>query len=429
VAIVQPKNTASDRRLRTGYYGNRYATPAKTVAPKVVVAERGDDLTSLASKLNVDITDMQRANPDTTQVQAGAAYSVPKTSGPEPTPMPTLNDFRQADAAMDVQNEKDAYDAMHRINLAPGQTLEQYLQERNSKPDVPPYQKDNWFDAWVYENSHLPPGAPGTPEYALNNPATNFIQKILRFLGVNYGGSGSIDTSGGVGTGAGIGFIPGITQPGTMGTADPYAEPRQRADTTVVSPTDPRANRPADRRAYYGGNIPQPGTDEYYNWLVKNSPYQPGTSEFFAWANDLDASTQMPAGPLSNDYFDDSLSPEEQLRRDWEEIYMNPENKGRGGGIVGWIEERTGLDIDPEAFYTEDRSEEVLNAMLENFRPDELAYLSSHGILVPVESETLPVYGGSGGDYNYPMYYGSGYGGSGPTYKRTPILGLTSWSI
>jgi len=125
---------------------------------------------------------------------------------------------------------------------------------------------------------------------------------------------------------------------------------------------------------------------------------------------------------------------EEALRQMWEDVYMNPANKGRGGGIVGWIEERTGIAIDPETFFTEGASSEVLARMLEVFRPDELNYLESHGFLVPVEDYDLPNY-----NYPAPSYYrsqggsGGGYGGygSGPSGQvpRQTYLGLVSWSI
>jgi hypothetical protein len=143
---------------------------------------------------------------------------------------------------------------------------------------------------------------------------------------------------------------------------------------------------------------------------------------------------QVPASPLSNEYYEPAEpSPEQKLRQNWEETYMDPQNKGRGGGIVGWIEERTGLSIDPETFFTEELSEEVLQSILANFRDDELNYLESQGILVAEEEIPLPSsygYGGYGGygkaSYTYPSAYSQK-----PQRQRNsnPNLGLVSWSI
>ena len=50
--------------------------------PKVIVAKRGDDYTSLASKLGVDEQALIKANPNAYKVSAGAAYNVPRTGKP-----------------------------------------------------------------------------------------------------------------------------------------------------------------------------------------------------------------------------------------------------------------------------------------------------------------------------------------------------------
>jgi len=55
-----------------------YTPPVmKERPPAQVVAEVGDDFTSLASKLGVDAGDLANANKDTNNVSAGAAYNVP----------------------------------------------------------------------------------------------------------------------------------------------------------------------------------------------------------------------------------------------------------------------------------------------------------------------------------------------------------------
>lgn len=186
-------------------------------------------------------------------------------------------------------------------------------------------------------------------------------------------------------------------------------------------------------------NRPQPGTDEFYDWLVETSPYPPGTPEFFAYANAMEGQRGGGADPLSQDYYQESPDYDPYSAA----AYADPNNplsqgKGRGGGIVAWIEERTGLDIDPEEFFTGGKTEEMLDAILENFSPDEQAWLATQGILVPDDGEdslptyspySPPVYGEGGGDYSYPIYYGNSGGGSGPTYQRSPMLGLVSWSI
>ena len=47
--------------------------------PKVIVAKRGDDYASLASKLGVEEHALIKANPNAYKVSAGAAYNVPQT--------------------------------------------------------------------------------------------------------------------------------------------------------------------------------------------------------------------------------------------------------------------------------------------------------------------------------------------------------------
>ena len=169
------------------------------------------------------------------------------------------------------------------------------------------------------------------------------------------------------------------------------------------------------------------------------------TKSLFAYANAIGEGQQAPVDPLSQDYYGITpssgrepatgrrFSPDEPARKI---ILMDPDDPARHrGGAIRWIEERTGINISPEEFIQEGVSEEVLKAILENFTPEELEYLEKKDILTTggttggYGSPPLPIYGQSGGGYNYPMYYGGNGYDSGPSYARTPILGLTSWSI
>ena len=77
-------------------------------------------------------------------------------------------------------------------------------------------------------------------------------------------------------------------------------------------------------------------------------------------------------------------------------------------------------------------SEEELAIFLASFEPDELNYLESHGIIVPVGGYPVTGTGGSRvpayGGISYPAGYG-GFASQKPAYSQRPTyLGLTSWS-
>ena len=390
-------------------------TPRTT--PTVAVAEIGDDFETLAERYDVDALDMQRLNGDTT-VQAGAAYTLPT----KPLASPVLT-------------------------------------EQEWPEWVPP-----WFREWYEENTNLEEGEPGTAQWALDF-ATNIRRgaegaaaSVVDFFRNIFG---EIDTTGGVGTGAGIGPMKPLAS--TVPAQRPWEMPAYGQMTGPPAPTTPvpttrvptgfleqeaaattTAVQEAKERAWTDWRmqeaaatqapspIPAQGTDEYYDWLVEQSPYRPGTPEFFAWANEQTDSLAQPQPPAPSARMLEDMDADEL----WE-FYLDPRHKGRGGGLVGYLEERLGIPLDPEDVFTSVMDDSLLDAIMEEFQdePETINYLVGQGVLVPVNGEGKPatvagtVPSGAVQKYTYPTpaYYGNTY--DYQEYRRPATIGLVSWSI
>ena len=361
----------------------RYQDYSK-IPPQQIVAEVDDDFPRLAEKLGVDVGDLVNANPDTTKVSAGAAYNVPTPTFDVPTFDPEGGETYAewlaglgGATSQPAQDEplnvfKDAYDWLE----ATGQRVE----------DVG--------------------GIPG------------LLSAFSNWLKGNITGSETGFTTG-VGTGAGIG---GGFQPPTQ---PPIQPPRTAEFADFRQAEADAAFRDLEAQRFQGtlgiSDIADRPVDPYQNLRGLESAYlgQSGAGPY-VFPENVTAPGSLQPTP-------EAQTAEAALRQMWGDIYLDPENKGRGGGIVGWIEERTGITIDPEIGYTED----VLAKMLEVFRPDELNYLESQGIIVPAEGFGLPSDGGFStiGNYRYPTpsYYGGGQPESRQQYPAR--LGLVSWSI
>ncbi|MCK5851270.1 MAG: hypothetical protein KAH23_10170 [Kiritimatiellae bacterium] len=385
--------TADERKLGAGInlYGNKTqvvgkqsqyagvtqaqrqaAKRAKLLANRQIQAEVGDDFTSLASKLGIDATDFANANKDTFSTKPGAFYNVPN--------------FREADAAMSARDAEDA-----RIALS------------NAQYDVNTYDSVNEIPG-VLPSPTLAPDQPFSFKDFLPDPNTpeesyNAVQKVLDWFGnfdfYNKDNEGSYTPGGG---------------------------------KTLASPAyvDPRSNRGGDRAAY-----DTTGPKNLLEAEIASGLYN---DEFLRDEGPQRIGEEYidPRGNRPSDrdaYFGDELA---KLKYDWENTYLDPDNKGRGGGIPGWIEERTGMvGIDPW-----NMSDEEFEIFLSSFDTEELNYLESHGFIVPqgvYVGGGVPAYGSGGtsrgGGGTYPTGYG-GYSSQTPSYaQRQSYIGLTSWSI
>ena len=397
----------TDRRIGTQLYGGKAPTkynvytppklsqkPNKKKSPKQVVAEVGDDFNALAGKLGIDTQALVTANPNDSSVKAGAAYNVPA-----PTPDPN--------AAFDVPR------------IPEGMSVAEWNASQNPQAPKPPRN-------YLKELLNLGGGDAG----ALPGDTINKLREW-------FFGNEQSSLPSGVGYGAGVGVRGGV-----------QASP-------IYSPPQPQAEyadfRRAEANAAYRDREAQRMTGSLGITDIKDKP---GYYGFYGTEQDLARQANGDFSKLYNPMYTPSetqtlgtklgigdvakgaVAPERTLQDMWNEVYLNPENKGRGGGIPGWIEERIGQDVDWEAFYTEGDQQGVLEAMLAEFDTEELNYLESHGFIVPEEGYNLPAYGGGSysGKYSYPSqsYYGSGGGGgySRQTQQRYPSqIGLVSWSI
>ena len=235
---------------------------------QVVIAEYGDDFDSLAKKVGVDPIDFQKVNADTTQVQAGAAYTVPSkpllsTVQKTVTPRVPVSFLEQEAAA--TQRSPTA-----RI---PGETDDEYavrmarmraemLPEPTPAPAPEPTLRER-FDRWVAKQSNLEPGAWGTPEKAAEE-SSKIGQWLCDTFGICYGttpsGQGAIPS--GVGMGAGA-FLPTTTtQPTTTGAY--YPSMRAARGETPLGTEPERVVYPTSIPGYFppepsGQFIPSPG--------------------------------------------------------------------------------------------------------------------------------------------------------------------------
>lgn len=415
----------TDRRIGTQIYGGKaptkytVATGGLTAAQKAkraarkrkasiitraqtdpyAIAKVGDTWTSLADRLGVDQADLVKAN-DTQTPSAGTAVNIPSRP---PSAYSQTSLGIDPNAGFDVE----------RINLAPGQTLDEYL---NPQPTLP---QEPWLKGQIQDFGQMLSGIGGGHSgEQLGETINRWTQPVRDLIyGTEEGGGGKVRPS-------------------------------------LALPQDPRGARPSDRAAYYQYTTDLRSEAPPITGPRDRASDRPGYYGFYGTEQDLAEQAAGDFSQLYNPLYDPvnpSFDPranrpsereayttktnEAALRQMWQDVYLDPENKGRGGGIVGWIEDRIGLTIDPETFFTEGASEDVLAAMLEEFRPDELNYLESQGIIVPEEEYDFPDYGGGvAGDYkvkyNYPApAYGGGFGQRPRQSQRPTYLGLTSWSI
>ena len=410
-----------------------YTTPAYTApktyappkaAPKVVVAEIEDDYNTLAEKYGADPLVMAEEN-DGAPVQAGAAYTLPPSKPLYSETEPPINPFAGVTGGATASDYP-----VPRYDPETDGPYDEWLEGLGTTTSETGWLEGQWDRFWLGYNNwpglrSLVTAGGGEPGRLPGQTIDDATQPIRDFFNPTSYAPGV-----GLGAGATLGMdsmLMGALDAGGAGGDSPVDIEDRSVDRAVTDRIkDAYVNTGVGTG--YPNDMPPPGTDAWFDWLDANNPYAPGTPDYFNWMN---TQYQYGADPLSNEA-SGNLSPEEQARQDWYEIYMNPENKGRGGGIVGWIEERTGLDIDPEEFFTGEKSDEVLQAILDNFRDDELAYLNSHGILVIDEDEgyDLPDYGG-GYTYPTPAYYPAypSYGYGGQQYQKSAELGLVSWSI
>ena len=372
-------------------------TVPKVVAPKQVIAEVGDDFPSLADRVGVDATDLANANKDTRVLRAGAAYNVP-------APVDPNADFNVPRALPGESTE----DFRARINPQPAQTPAPRQSLLDFLPK--PLTKEEAGDVVIG-------GLQGLGQFDLYDKLPQWLKDVFPNL--------PDETSAlGIGQGAGIGPLGGIPE-------DVQVAPRTQAEYADF--------RQAEAAAAYKDREIAAMTGSLGITDIADRQRLQGLES--AFTGGFGGPYQIPEGVINLSGEIQGQQPEitntEALRNMWEDVYLDPANKGRGGGIVGWIEERTGLTIDPETFFIEGASEEVLAAMLGEFTLDELNYLESQGIIVPVERAELPAYGGYGGGYsgsggyNYPaVSYQTGGYGSGPSqpYQRQSNIGLVSWS-
>ena len=339
------------------------------------IAKVGDTWTSLADALGVDQGDLVKAN-DTQKPSAGTAVNVP------PPKIPSID----PNAGYDVPR------------MLPGETMDEFLARVNPQPAPQPVERQSIYD---YLNS-LPGGNLGG---GLQNIIGQGAEALRNFL--LGGGDGTSFVPSGVGAGAGIGPLP------AEGYVDPRgARPSDRAAYDTRVDLDPRIEARARSEAIYEA---QYGVS---NALADVPPPESFTDPRGARPSDRPAYDTTPTN-------EERLAELEAL---WE---SQKETFGRGGGIPGWIEERTGISgIDPW-----DMSEEELAIFLDTFDTEELNYLESHGIIVPEGGYPVTGTGGSRVPAygqriipSYPTGYG-GYASQKPAYSQRPsYLGLTSWS-
>ncbi len=373
----------------TPYVDPRSARPSEraayTTKPAVIVAEVGDTFGSLAQKSKVEEIEFIQANKDVTEIKADAVYNVPQ---------------------IDITG-----------GVGAGAGIGEDLWEGAKKAWEWLTPQGEFAGETFYEWAQALPG--GDLGGGLQNIIKRGEESIRDF------------------------FLPD-KETGVLPSGKPLASPVYTPPPTQAEYAD---FRKAEAEAAYRDREAQFMTGSLGITDIRD---RPGYYGFYGTEQDLAAQAAGDFSQLYNPLYDPQPyvdprgarpsereapeSAEEALRQMWEDVYLDPANKGRGGGIVGWIEDRTGLTIDPETFFTEGASAEVLAAMLAEFRPDELNYLESQGIIVPVERYELPSggVGGAtyGGRYNYPApaYYGGG-GAAQTSYRQPATLGLVSWSI
>jgi len=381
-------------------------------APATIQASVGDDWNALASKLGVDVQDVVTANPNDTSVKGGVVYNAPRNipqgvgvgaGAGSDWFLNQLKEFGQMVSPWDESSGETFQDWAS--NLPGGKGAWDWINWGNKKDDEVLSSGSGQGGVWVDPRENRPGG---TGKYGTSSapntmwgggPTTQQQALAQNFLG-------------------------------NIGTQNPEMYPQQ---WNYNQPAQPGPLRPgqAMANAYGFASLPVgagqfqppsgPGENMAFAYGLTDIP----RNEALNWARPTVTTTDQkgfvdPRGnrPMQEARYtsanDDAVA---QLKRDWEETYLDPANKGRGAGIAGWIEERGGFD---------------------NMRQDELDYLVSHGFLVPEDGSDLGDYSGGGygsgsygGGYNYPTpSYSSGYGGQAAQQRNIPsYLGLVSWSI
>ena len=387
MAEIDPRSLSfEDEELLLGKDFNPYG--GSQPAPRQIIAEVGDDFPTLADKLGIETSDLVNANPDTSGVSAGAVYNVP-------TPV------------YDVPTKPDSM------------TTEEWLASLNQQPAQDQEKLNVFKDAldFIKEGGNYPGGLPGLIDSA--------TQPIRDF------------------------FFPDDEQSLNLG-GKPLASP--------IDPRVPQAEyadfRKAEAEAGLRDREPIPQNllqaeiasglygDEFLGLgggvLDIQTPENQFTTSGRSFAPDPTRPFEMPAHPSENPEIfadirasgGDAQAAYDEAVQEWDDAIMAhyEEGSGYGGGIPGWIEEKTGIvGIDPW-----NMTPEEFDIFLAAFDTEELNYLEAHGILVPEGVYTgggTPIYGSGGTSVRQPVGYG-GFSSQKPSYaNRESYLGLTSWSI
>ena len=399
-----------------------YIPPPNTTfarPPTQVVAEVGDDFPKLADRLGVETSDLVNANPDISRISAGAVFNVP-----QPAPV---------------------YD-VPRFDPAGGQTYQEWLDVQAGASQPAQQDKLNIFKDIFYAGGGSPGRLPG-------ETISDFLKPIRDFFFPND------ETSylpPGVGTGAGIGIPTGTSTAVPQDTSSAeYADFRQaealaaytdreagfmtgfqQPAPPVPPAVDARIRAEALYEAQYG--VSSELSDASIERLLQIEANEVVRKSFIP---DPDRPFEMPPHPSENPEIfanirasgGDAQAAYNEAVQKWDDAIMAhyEEGSGYGGGIPGWIEEKTGLvGIDPW-----NMTDEEFEIFLAAFDTEELNYLESHGILVPEDVYVgggTPVYGSGGigkAGGRQPVGYG-GFSSQRPSYaNRESYLGLTSWSI
>ena len=385
-----------------------YIPPPNTTfarPPTQVVAEVGDDFPKLADRLGVETSDLVNANPDISRISAGAVFNVP-----QPAPV---------------------YD-VPRFDPTSGQTYQEWLDSQAGASQPVQQDKLNIFKDLFYAGGGSPGRLPG-------ETISDFLKPIRDFFFPN-NETGYLPPGVGVGAGIGIPRDAGIIQPAIVPRTAEYADFRKAEAEAALRDTQVRPQNLLEAETasgLYGDEFLGLAGGE----LDTRIPENPFTTSRRSFAPDPTRPFEMPAHPSENPEIfadirargGDAQAAYDEAVQKWDDAIMAhyEEGSGYGGGIPGWIEEKTGLvGIDPW-----NMTDEEFEIFLAAFDTEELNYLESHGILVSEDVYVgggTPVYG-SGGigkvGGRQPVGYG-GFSSQRPSYaNRESYLGLTSWSI
>ncbi len=436
---------------------------ARKASVQQVQAEVGDTFGSVAERLGVPEDAFVKANVLDTTIKAGAVYNVPAQplsaiTGPDQPPTQPPQDWwlNVPPGTLPVtgpRSEPPPRPMLGDRNDAPWWILP------DTGPMSPP--KPPVFPTGPTGNASIPPGV--GQGAGVGEDIVDWIKDKLGFEEDETFQDWALRQPGGdLGGG-----IPNMLKSAEEAVKDFLFPPTEESSIgggkVLGAPQyqDPRANRPFDREAY--STIPQQVTPvSPFGFTAQPFTMSPSPPGVTARPEDIAASVipdtqqvattpsgpwQMPTHPSENPevYFainqtgGDAGAQYEVDVQAWDDEIMAhyEQGLGRGGGIAGWIEERTGIvGIDPW-----NMTDEEFEIFLAAFDTGELNYLESQGFLVPQDVYVgggVPAYGtggvsraggGSGSASRYPVGYG-GYNSQQPSYApRQSYLGLTSWSI